>query len=269
MTIDFIDTHCHLAFPDFSADLAAVKKRAHEAGVSRLVTVGTDLRQSRLNVELASREPTVFATVGIHPHEADQVVSRLGPTLKELKVLARRSKVVAIGETGLDYYKNLSSRANQAKLFLAQIKLALELKKPLVLHIRDAYSDALAILEREYLPLVRLAYPGVAHSFGAGADYARRFMENRFFIGLNGILTFEDGGALRATARVLPLESLLLETDAPFLAPVPFRGRRNEPAYVRLIAQKLAELKNLPLEAVASATTRNAVSLFSLKKSYT
>lgn len=257
--MELIDTHCHLDFPDYAADLAQVKERAHKADVNFFISVGTDLASSQKEIELAQANDT-FAAVGIHPHEADKV--KADEAIEQLRRLAVFGKVVAIGETGLDYFKHRSQIANQKLLFSAQIKLALELKRPLILHIRDAYSDALEILKREYLPFCNLEIPGVAHSFSAGIDYAEKFIDLGFMIGISGILTFPDATALQAAVKKMPLEKIVLETDAPFLAPQTFRGKRNEPAYVMEVAKRIAELKDFSLAEVAEATTRNARKLF-------
>ena len=257
-----VDSHCHLDFPEYASDLTETKQRARQAGVKFLISVGTTLGQSKRNITLAQNDKNLFAAVGIHPHEADRVANLIPSSLASLRQLAASERVVAIGETGLDYYKSRSLPGNQKKLFRDQVNLALEIKKPLILHIRDAYRDALAILEKEYLPFCSLDFPGVAHSFGAGLWYARRFWERGFFIGINGIVTFSNAAALREIVSQIPLKSLLLETDAPFLAPEPFRGQRNEPAYIVEIARKVAEIKGLPVAKVAQIITRNSKVLF-------
>jgi len=257
-----VDSHCHLGFPEYASDLEAVKTRARQAGVKFLISVGTDLAQSEKNVGLAGGDEAIWAAVGIHPHEADKIQKDFDWSLSQLEELAKRPKVVAIGETGLDYYKGYSSPQNQEVLFLAQIKLALKLNKPLVLHIRDAYSDVLEILEKDFLPLAKTSHPGVAHSFGAGLKYAQRLIEWGFFIGINGIITFPNTGALLEVVEKTPLERLLIETDAPFLAPEPFRGRRNEPAFLVEVAKRIAQIKKLSVEEVAQITTQNARALF-------
>lgn len=255
-----IDTHCHLDFPDYQADLAQVLDRAREAGVARIVTVGIDLPTSRAAVELAARHPTLFATVGVHPHHVKELAATDYARLREL---ARHPRVVAYGEIGLDYVKDYSPPAMQREHFSRQVRLAAaDLALPLVIHDREAHADTMAIL-REAMPL---SAGGVMHCFSGDAAFAEEVLALGFYISIPGVVTFPKAEAMQEAVRQVPLERLLLETDGPFLAPVPRRGKRNEPQLLLHIAQKVAELKGIPLDEVARATTANAERLFRLKE---
>ena len=260
-----IDTHAHLHDRRFAADQEEVLARAMAADVQGIITVGTDLESSKKAIALASRHsgnaveprgPVVYATVGVHPHDA----SKLNPEmLAELERLASEKAVVAIGEIGLDLYRNLSPPAVQEKVFVEQLELARRLDKPVVIHDRDAHTRVLSLLRQ-----VGKDWQGVLHCFSGDEEMARQAMSMGFLISLAGPLTFENAHRPQAVARLVPLERLLIETDCPYLAPEPYRGKRNEPAYVRQVAVRLAELKNTGLEHVAQVTTENAVRLFRL-----
>ena len=253
------DTHCHLDFPDYGADLAAVLARAAEAGVSRMITVGIDLATSQQAVALAGRYDNIWATVGVHPHHPIEV----GPTdYQQLRVLAKNPRVVAWGEIGLDYAKEYSPRAMQRGHFARQVELAAGCGLPLVIHDREAHADTLAVL--------RAAGPlpagGVMHCFSGDAALAEEVIALGFYISIPGVVTFNSAKTLQEAVQQAPLDRLLLETDAPFLAPAPNRGRRNEPGLLPWIAQKVAELKGCSLDEVAQATTANAIKLFRLEQ---
>ncbi|RKY15322.1 MAG: hydrolase TatD [Planctomycetota bacterium] len=252
-----VETHCHLDFPQFEGDLEAVLKHAREAGVLYMVTIGTSLESSRRAVELAYRYENVYATVGVHPHDAEKVNEA---TLTELEELGRNEKVVAVGEVGLDFYRNLSPRQIQERVFREFINLAKRLNKPLVLHTRDATKEVLKILEEEGAPQKR----GVFHCWASSVKNAKRAVELGFHISFAGNITFKNAEQLRRKAAGIGLQHLMVETDAPFLAPEPHRGKRCEPAYVVLVARKLAEIFAVPYDEVARVTTRNAVKLFRL-----
>lgn len=252
-----IDTHCHLDFPDYAADLPAVLTRAAAAGVGRIITVGIDLPTSRAAIELAVRQSVLFATVGVHPHHVKDLVAADYDLLREL---ARHPQVVAYGEIGLDYVKGYSPPAVQREHFARQVELARELALPLVIHDREAHADTIAIL-REALPL---AAGGVMHCFSGDADFAEEVLALGFHISIPGVVTFPKAEAMQAAVRQTPLNRLLLETDGPFLAPVPRRGKRNEPQLLLYTAQKVAEVKGVSINEVAQATTANAEKLFRL-----
>jgi TatD DNase family protein len=265
--IMLIDSHCHLTLSHFETDLELVLERAREAGVEAIVTIGIDLVHSRAAVALAERFPQVYATVGIHPNDAGSMGLE---TLAELRQLAGHPKTVAIGEIGLDYYWQQTPVERQKQVFRQQLDLAAELGLPVVIHDREAHDDVraeLAAWARQRLPGSPLAArpsPGVLHSFSGDLAMAEQAYDWGFLLGLAGPLTFKNARDLHDLARRLRPDRLLLETDAPYLTPHPHRGQRNEPAYVRLTAAKLAELWALPLNQVAALTTTAARSFFAL-----
>ena len=251
-----VDTHAHLDSERYDGDREEVIARALSAGVGAIVTVGVDLASSRAAVALARNYPPVYATVGIHPHEAAAV----GPDdLAELARLTADPVVVAVGEIGLDFYRNWSPPEKQREVFLAQLDLARRTEKPVVIHDRDAHVEIMSILKSNADGL-----RGVLHCFSGDQAMAYEALEMGFYASLAGPVTFANARKLQELARQLPLSGLLVETDCPFLAPHPHRGQRNEPAYVRLVAEKISALKELPLEQVVEATTRNASQLFGL-----
>jgi len=260
--LTLIDTHAHLDFHQFDADRPAVLERARSAGVELLVNVGADLASSRRAVKLAEQYEPIFAAVGMHPHDA---VKLDGATLAELRDLAQQTKVVAVGEIGLDFYRDLSPRDVQRRAFQAQLAWAAKLGKPVIIHDRDAHAEIIEILadwaaELSDSPLAgRL---GVLHTFSGDAAMAERAIDLGFYISLSGPVTYPNARKLPDIVRALPLERLLVETDCPFLAPHPHRGKRNEPAYVRLVAERIAELKSMSFDDLATATTANARRLF-------
>ena len=255
--VEFIDTHCHLDFPDYQGDLELVIRRAEQAGVREMISVGIDLDTSRKALELARRWPGVYATVGVHPHHVNEVGDGDYQALREL---AEHPKVVAYGEIGLDYVKEYSPAAQQREHFAAQVELAGELKLPLIVHDREAHADTMAILRAAG----ELPAGGVMHCFSGDSVLAREVLDLGFYISIPGVVTFKSAATLGEAVGMIPLERLLLETDAPFLAPVPRRGKRNEPAYVPHIAAKVAEIKGCDVEDVARHTTANARRLFRL-----
>jgi TatD DNase family protein len=252
-----IDSHAHLQFEEYAAELAGVLARAQGAGVEAIINVGTDLASSRAAVDLAERFPQLYAAVGLHPHEAATFTGEMGA---ELADLARHPKVVAIGETGLDYYYQHAPREAQQTAFLAQLELARSADLPVVVHSRDAKDETLRLLA-ELTP----ARKGVLHCFTGDLDMAQHAIGMGFSISFSGILTFKNAGPLREVAQALPLESILIETDCPFLTPTPHRGTRNEPAFVVRVAEQLAELHpSVAVEVMRSALRRNTASLFGL-----
>lgn len=247
-----IDTHAHLDLPQFDRDREEVIARARGAGIG-VITVGIDLESSAAAVRLAD-EYGVYAAVGIHPHEAKRYSDDLEGTLARLEELAQDKRVVALGEMGLDYYRNYSPREAQLKLFRAQLELAAGLGKPVIVHNRQADGDILALLKG-------IGVRGVVHSFSSPMEVAEELLRLGFYLGFSGPVTFPRA-AQRELIRRVPLERVLVETDAPYLTPAPYRGKRNEPAYVRYVAQAIAELRGLAEEKVARQTTENAGRLF-------
>ncbi|MCS6937461.1 MAG: TatD family hydrolase [Candidatus Bipolaricaulota bacterium] len=247
-----VDSHAHLDSPQFDADREHVIRRALEANV-RIISIATEMQSSWKTVEIA-RKYELRCTVGIHPHQAQQFSGE--ETLAQLRTLCAAPQVVAVGEIGLDYFKEYAPRATQQKALRAQLALAQELNKPVVIHLRDAAEDLLEILGEHR------GVRGVVHSFTGDWALAQRLLALGFYLSVNGIVTFEKSQALREAVAQIPLERLLVETDAPYLAPVPMRGRRNEPSFVRYVAQTVAQIKRVSVDEVAEATTRNAQALF-------
>lgn len=250
-----IDTHAHLNDPKFASDLNKVVARARAAGVDRIVVCGYDLPSSRAAIEIASRFESVFATVGVHPHDAK---SWDGAAREELRELARAPKVIGIGETGLDFHYDFSPRAVQIEALEAHIELAHEAGLPIVVHSREAGDRALQVLESRASNVVG----GVFHCFSGDEDFARRVLQAGFYIGIDGPVTFANAALLRGVVRITPLERILIETDCPYLAPVPHRGKRNEPAYLVHIADEVARIKGVPVEEIDRVTSENARRLF-------
>jgi len=251
-----VDSHCHLDFPDFESELDAVVERAAAAGVCRMVTICTHLSRFEAVRAIAERFDSVYCSVGVHPHEA-------GPEgVADPAVLIERSnhaKVVGIGETGLDYFYDHSPREAQRTSFRAHIAAARETGLPLIVHTRDADADTMDILSEE---TAKGAFPGVIHCFSTGRELAEKAIELGFYISLSGIVTFKAADDLRATVSDLPLDRLLVETDAPYLAPMPNRGKRNEPAFVIHTAARVAEVKGIEADRLGEVTTENFFNLF-------
>lgn len=252
-----VDSHCHLDFPDFASEVDDVVARAHDAGVGLMVTISTKISEFDRIVALAERFPNVYCSVGIHPHEA---ASEPDTDTARLVELACHPKVVGIGETGLDYYYEHAPRDAQMRAFRAHIAAARETKLPLIVHTRDADLDTADVLMEE---MGKGAFPGLLHCFTSSRTLAERALALGFYISLSGIVTFKSAADLQETARHVPLDRLLVETDSPYLAPIPKRGKRNEPSFVVHTAAKVAELQGLPLETLAGATTENFLRLFS------
>jgi TatD DNase family protein len=262
----FIDTHAHLCYPDFTEDLPQLIERAQAARVAQIVSIATDLESARKTLDIVHRFDGVYAAVGLHPGEVPKVTLC---DMKELAQLTSEAKVVAIGETGLDYFReaqtDLALRQQQTDLFWAQLELAKERHLPVVIHNRSAEQDILDILRAHAEGLPKDWHPwGVMHCFSGTEKFAFDCIEIGLLISYTGILTFKNAASLREVANKVSLDSVMLETDAPYLAPVPNRGKRNEPAYLPLIASVLAEVKGVSAEEVARATTQNARRLFQL-----
>jgi TatD DNase family protein len=256
-SLGLIDSHAHIQGSEFAADLQAVIDRARAAGVEKIVVVGGagELSSSEAAVAVAHTFPGLFATVGMHPHDAKAVSEE---DLKRLKELTADPKVVAVGETGLDFYYNHSPRDLQMKIFARFIHMARETDLPIVVHDRDAHREIAELLRSEGGGELR----GVIHCFTGDYEAAKTFLDLGFYLSFSGIITFKNADPLRDVARKSPLERMLVETDSPYLAPAPHRGKRNEPAFVRLVAETIANVRGVPSDTMAQATSQNAQHLF-------
>ena len=244
------DTHCHLEDDRMDLGTDATVQAALEAGVSTMVTIGCDADTSRAAIAVAARHQNVWATVGLHPHEAQHGTAQLLPLIGE-------PRVVAIGECGLDYYYEHSDRESQRRAFAEQIRLAHEHKLTLVVHTRDAWQETLDILDAEGVP-----ESTVMHCFSGGPDDARRCLDRGMFLSFSGIVTFKNAADLRDAALICPEDRLLVETDSPYLAPVPHRGKQNQPAFVAVVGNAIAKLRGVEPEHLAAATSANALRAF-------
>ncbi len=250
-----IDTHAHIEIKEFDEDREVVLKRAKEAGVGYIISVGANLAGSRKAVELAESHENVFAAVGIHPHDVKDMDDT---TIQTLRELAKSSKVVAIGEIGLDYFKEFSPKEMQIRRFRELLSLAKELKKPVIIHDRDAHEDTLRILKEEGVK------KGVVHCFAGDVRFADEILKLGFYISFTGVITFPKAEDAREVVKHVPIERILVETDCPYMAPVPHRGKRNEPAFVTQVAKTIAEVKGFSDEDVARITTLNVKDLFGI-----
>ncbi|NKB82329.1 MAG: YchF/TatD family DNA exonuclease [Nitrospirales bacterium] len=254
-----IDSHVHLDDPRYDSDRDAVFQRAHEAGIEAFITIGCDLSSSRAAVALAEQHPQVYATVGVHPHEVKHIESAW---YDELKALAQHPKVVAYGEIGLDYHYDHSPRDIQRTRFREQIQIARDLHLPLVIHTREAQEDTITILREEETSQME----GVFHCFSGDAWLAKDALALGFFLSFSGVITFRNATMLREIIPTVPLDRMLIETDCPYLTPVPFRGKRNEPAFVAQVAETISTILGdaRTFEDVARATTANTKRLFKI-----
>jgi len=251
-----IDTHTHLDDPRYDADREPTIERARQAGVAAFVTIGCDLATSRSAVTLAERHSDIYASIGVHPHEVKHVADGW---YDELRRLAQNQKVVAYGEIGLDYHYNHSAPKEQRERFREQVQLARELRLPVIIHTREAQEDTISILKEEKASEVG----GVFHCFSGDAWLAKDALDLGFYLSFSGILTFQNASTLRDIAKQTPLDRVLIETDCPYLTPVPHRGKRNEPAFVSHVAQQLVEIHpELSFDQISQATTENAKRLF-------
>jgi len=258
------DTHCHLNLEQFDSDRQEVVSRARAAGVSRILNPALDLASSQEASRLAEDYPEVYAAVGVHPNSA---LTWDEGTPAKLRGLADQPKVVAIGEIGLDYYRDRAPKPVQRQVFERQLGLAAEVELPVVIHNRDATEDVLAVLAEWRAGLVESGSPlaerpGVLHSYAGGLSHLPEVLSLGFYVGITGPVTFRKADELRQVAGALPLERLLIETDAPYLTPEPFRGRRNEPAHVRFVAERIAEVRAISVGELARITAQNAERLF-------
>jgi len=254
---ELIDTHCHLDMSAYQSDLDEVIQSAARHGIKRIITIGIDYPSSRQAVALSDRYPNIFATVGVHPHDAQQASS---VALRQLADLASHRSVVGYGEIGLDYVKNYAPTDVQRRVFSEQLHLAKELGLPVVIHDREAHDDTCRLI-RSAGPFPR---GGVMHCFSGDRQLAETMIDLGFLVSIPGVATFANAHSLHEVIRTIDLQYLLLETDGPYLAPTPFRGKRNEPKLMLYTAQKVAELKGISLDEVARTTTANAVRLFQL-----
>lgn len=259
-----IDTHCHLDYESYDADRAAVIARATDHGITRIINPATDIASGQAALGLADQYAGVYVAVGIHPNST---ASYLSSDLEQIEAQAQHPKVVAIGEIGLDYYRDHSPKAQQWLAFEQQLTLAARLQLPVIIHNREASDDVLSILTQwvKTLPDHLQEQPGVLHSFSAPQTIAEQALALGFYLGFTGPITFKTADDLRAVALVVPLDRLLVETDGPFLTPHPYRGKRNEPAYVRYVVERLALLHNVTPEVIETSTTGNAERLFNLR----
>jgi len=258
MTAELFDTHAHLHFPDLAPDLDAVMTRARTVGVRRMVTIGTDAETSRAALAIAERDPEVWASVGLHPHDATEGDDAL---FAELERLAVSPRCVALGEMGLDFFRNLSPRPVQEAALRRQLALARHLRKPALIHCRDAHEETLTILAEERVRDVG----GIMHCFSGDVAIARRCLDLGLLISFAGPVTYPNARALPDVARFVPGDRLVVETDCPFLPPQPYRGKRNEPSYLVITASRVADLRKEPLDELGPRMAANANRLFGLE----
>jgi TatD DNase family protein len=253
----YIDTHCHLDFENFDGDRESVVQRSIKNKIEAIITIGTSVETSIKAIELSKKFATVFAAVGIHPNDAANVNQK---SVQKIYDISSNPKVVAIGEIGLDYYRKYTSEDVQKELFRTQLKIAREKELPVIIHNREAHADVYDILVQEKSSDLK----GVLHSFDGDAHFLDSILSYNFYISFTGVITFKNTNFEEIIKRV-PLENLLLETDSPFLTPVPFRGKRNEPSYVTYVAEKIAQIKEISVEELAKITSANARKLFKFK----
>ncbi len=255
--MQLIDSHCHLNLSAFNDDVGAVVQRAHAAGVEKMIVIGTNMADSIKAIELAHQYPNIYATIGIHPHDSKNA-DEAG--YERFKALATDPKVVAYGEIGLDFFRDHSPKPVQRREFARQLNLAGELGLPVIIHDRDAHREVYDIIRSEE----GYRNGGVIHCFSADFSWAKRFVDLGFAISLPGTITFPKSHIQREVAEKLSLDDLLIETDAPFLAPIPYRGKRNEPAYVGYVAEAIAKLRKLDPAEVAATTSANSRRVFNI-----
>jgi TatD DNase family protein len=254
-----IDTHCHLDFKDFDDDRRDVLKRAGDIGVGAIINVGSSMEGTERSIQIAQDNDFIYASIGIHPHEADSVSEN---DIKLFAGFLNQPKVVAIGEIGLDYYRNISSKENQKKLFISLLKIAKSSGLPLIIHNRESHEDMINILKS----IMGNSVKGVMHCFSGDETFLKTCLDMGFFISFTCNITYKNAGKLREVAKLVPMDRLLVETDAPFLSPQDFRGKRNEPMYVKYALEEIAKIKSLDFDKAAEITTNNAIKLFNLPK---
>lgn len=251
------DSHAHIDDEKFDEDRLAVIARAKENGVGHFINVGADMESSRRSIKLAEEHEEIYAVVGVHPHEAEKV---LKSDYDQIAQWTKHPRVVGVGEIGLDYYYDFAPRDLQKEVFIRQLDVARQMHMPVSIHNRDAHGDTLSILKREGKGLV-----GVVHCFAGSMEMAKELIKMGWYLGVDGPVTFKNAAKLPEIMASIPLERLLIETDSPYLTPVPFRGKRNEPAYVRFVAEHVAALRNIDFETLAKVTTQNVCDLFAIK----
>lgn len=259
-----IDTHAHVDFKEFDSDRKDVIRRYFENGGEKLINVGCDLRSSERSYELALKNDNIFFSAGIHPHDADTIN---GKSLLKIEELSQHYKAVAIGEIGLDFYRNLSPRETQIEAFKSQLEIALRRNKPVILHCRDAYNEMIGVMKE----FDSKKWHGVVHCFSAGWEVAKEFLDMGFHIGFTGIITYYkdiavtgDYPEIHNVIKNMPLERMLIETDCPYLSPVPYRGERNEPLHVKFVLEKISKIRGQDVKMLEIETSKNAMSLFHL-----
>ena len=255
--MNFIDSHAHLILEPFNNDRDDVIQQAFSNGITHIVQSCDNLEEIEKNLTLTKNYKNIYSSVGIHPHEAKSWTSVSKDTIVQF---TKKEKVIAIGETGLDFYYNLSPKEIQLGVFREQIKIAKEISLPLIIHTRDAFSESLEILKEE-----KPACGGVLHCYTGDLETAKEAINLGFYISWSGILTFKNAAGLKSAAKEIPLKNTLIETDCPFLTPIPHRGKRNEPKYVRFVAEELAKIHNVSLEEVGNITSENTKKLFGIK----
>ena len=260
-----IDTHCHLNFDAYDDDRADVIQRSLDAGVTRIIIPAVDIASAEQSLKLADEYSCIYVAVGVHPNSTADFDDE---TIAKIESLAQHQKVVAIGEIGLDYYWDKSPKDQQARALQAHLDLAARLELPVILHNRESSDDLMAMLETwvQTLPESLKGRPGVLHSFSAPQEIAERALKAGFYLGFTGPITFKKANDLRHIAATVPLDRLLTETDGPFLTPHPYRGKRNEPAYIPYITDRLSGLKQVTVEEMAQHTTQNALRLFAIQE---
>ena len=252
-----IDTHSHIDLEDFNDDLDVVIKNAFNAGVEKIIIPSVDRNSFEKVMQIAKDYENIFCALGIHPTEAQKANDK---DFEEIEQLATDPKVVAIGECGLDYYWDKTFVEEQKKVFLKQIEIAKKLSLPLIVHDREAHKDTFDLLSQN----INGEIPVIMHCFSGSVEFAKECVKKRFYIGLGGVVTFKNAKKMYEVAKEIPLENLLLETDAPYLTPVPYRGKRNEPAYVKLVAEEIAQIRGISYDEVAKTTTSNARKVFGI-----
>jgi TatD DNase family protein len=269
-SVGFIDTHCHLNLEEYDQDLPEVLQRAWKGGIEKVIIPGIDIETSRTAIKYAGDYPQVFAAVGIHPNSDQKWTEE---TLAELRSIAQNDKVVAIGEIGLDYYRNQSTEEYQQMVFTQQLKLAADMDLPVIIHNREAFKDIAEILIAWHNELEshheKLAErPGVLHAFSGDEKFAINMSERHFKLGIGGAVTFQNSARLQAVIKAMQLRDMVLETDAPYMSPHPLRGRRNEPVNVRIVAEKIAMLKAITVDEVGMITTEEAEKVFNWRTTH-
>ncbi|MCH9024579.1 MAG: TatD family hydrolase [candidate division Zixibacteria bacterium] len=255
-----IDSHCHLYIKNSPEQQDQLIKEAAAEGISKIINIGIDIETSQLSLDLAENYDSLYCTVGIHPHDAKKLNEQ---SIEKLRQLAAHQKVVAIGEIGLDFYRNLSPKPLQYAAFEKQLELAIDLQKPVVIHTRESLEETIEVVRRYEADLVG----GVFHCFAGDATDAERVFELGFSVSFGGVMTFKNAEMAEVASQV-PLEKIILETDSPYLTPVPFRGKQNRPAFVKYVYEKLAELRDLPAAEIEMIIDRNCVKLFKLEETF-